>query len=68
MIGTRREPLYRLHDLPPNSQSEGPGLEGSGGEYARFPHLNSEQYLSACEDANFIPPFLIGTCFPLVVP
>lgn len=27
---------------------------------ARFPHLNAEQYLVACEEANYIPPFLLG--------
>jgi hypothetical protein len=26
----------------------------------RFPHLNSDQYLVACEEANVIPPFLFG--------
>jgi hypothetical protein len=26
----------------------------------RFPHLNSDQYLIACEEANVIPSFLFG--------
>lgn len=27
----------------------------------KFPHLNADQYLIACEEANFVPPFLLGT-------
>lgn len=55
MIGTKREPLYKIGDVPSSSFED-----KDFARVARFPHLNAEQYLSACEEANFTPPFLIG--------